>query len=321
MEIAILIPCHNEEKTIAKVIKDFKAELPFAKIYVCDNNSIDNTSLEAMTAGAEVLFESRQGKGYAMRKLLKEVKADIYVMVDGDDTYPASRIHNLLTPVWHKEAEMTLGTRLNGQSHFKWLNKIGNKIFLVLFNLLFKRKISDLLTGYRAFSDELARSLPIFSNGFEIETELTAKCIERNYRIIEVPVALKARPEGSKSKIKIVRDGLLITKTIFCLFRDYKPLTFFGFIGAVLACLGVALGSIVVNEFINTGYILRVPSAILSVGLVLSGLIASAVGLILHTTVRKFQEIEWQLRNVHRQTPQSTTCLSCQKPKIIISGS
>lgn len=297
MKIAILIPCHNEEKTIGKVIRDFKRELPIVNIYVCDNNSSDNTSSEAMTAGAEVMRESRQGKGYAMRKLLKEVKADLYVMVDGDDTYPASAVHELIEPILLGKAEMTLGTRLNGQSHFKWLNKIGNKMFLVIFNLLFKRKISDLLTGYRAFTADLARSLPIFSNGFEIETELTAKCIERNYKIAEVPVALRSRPEGSKSKIKIIRDGLLITKTIFCLFRDYKPLAFFGSIGAVLGILGLALGSIVVSEFIATGYILRLPSVVLSVGLILSGLIATAVGLILHTTVRKFQEIEWQLRN------------------------
>lgn len=296
-KIAVLIPCYNEEKTISKVINDFKHELPTAGIYVCDNNSSDNTYQEALNAGAIVLSESRQGKGYAMRKLLKEVQADIYIMVDGDNTYPAVKVHELLEPIITGKAEMTLGSRLNRKSDFKLINKLGNKIFLAVFNFLFKKKTTDLLTGYRAFTKEVVKSLPLLSNGFEIETELTAKCIERNYRILEIPVILRARPNGSKSKIKIVRDGLLIAKTIFCLFRDYKPLTFFGSIGLIFSFLGLAFGFISINGYITKEYILQIPFTILSVMFILTGGISIAVGLILHTTVRKFQEIEWLLRN------------------------
>lgn len=301
MQIAILIPCYNEEKTIAEVVKAFKSELPEAIVYVCDNNSTDLTAQEAHKAGAVVLSEKRQGKGYAMKTLLKSVQADIYVMVDGDSTYPADKVKELIQPVVLGEAEMVIGTRLHetSNSDFKLLNLVGNKMFLFVFNSCFKVKVTDLLSGYRAFSKELAYSLPIMSNGFEIETELTAKCIERNYRIVEIPIDLTPRPEGSKSKIKVIRDGILISKTIFALFRDHKPLSFFGGLGLLLIIAGLIPGVVVINEFIETGYIKRMPSAVLAVGTVLSGLISVSIGIILHTIVRKFKEIEWQIKNNH----------------------
>lgn len=299
MQIAILIPCYNEEKTIAEVVKAFKSELPQAIVYVCNNNSTDLTAQEAQKAGAVVLNEKRQGKGFAMRTLLKSVQADIYVMVDGDSTYPANKVKELIQPVISGEAEMVIGTRLHktSNSDFKFLNLVGNKMFLFIFNSCFKVKVTDLLSGYRAFSKELAYSLPIMSNGFEIETELTAKCIERDYRIVEIPIDLTPRPQGSKSKIKVIRDGILISKTIFALFRDHKPLSFFGGIGLILIIAGLIPGVVVINEFIETGYIKRMPSAVLAVGTILSGLISVSIGIILHTIVRKFKELEWQIKN------------------------
>ena len=298
-KIAILIPCYNEEITIADVIRKFREELPDADIYVFDNNSNDNTVFEAERAGATVRFERRQGKGHVVRLMLRVVDADIYVMVDGDDTYPPVKIHSLIEPILLDEADMVVGSRLakgNG-SDFKFLNKIGNEFFLTLFNSIFKVKTTDLLSGYRAFTKNVAKCLPILSCGFEIETELTIKCIEREYRIVEIPVDLSPRPEGSNSKIKIVRDGLLILKTIFALLRDYKPLTAFGIPGVLFMLLGVVPGSVVIGEYLMTGYIHRVPSAILAVGMVLSGLLVSFSGLILHTITRRFQELDNQMQN------------------------
>lgn len=298
--IAVLIPCHNEEKTIAEVVIAFREYLDNAAIYVFDNNSTDNTIECAKAAGAIVGSERRQGKGYVIRTMLRQINADIYVMVDGDNTYPANKIHDLLSPILNGEADMVLGSRLHidAFSNFKLLNRIGNKIFLNAFNWIFGVIMTDLLTGYRVFTKEVAKSLPIMSNGFEIETELTAKCIERGYRLVEVPVNLTSRPYGSHSKIKIVRDGVLILRTIFALFRDYKPLSAFGLAGLILAILGLIPGAIVIREFLLTHYISRVPSAILSVGLVLSGLLISFVGLVLHTIARRFQNLDSQVQTL-----------------------
>ncbi len=299
--IAVLIPCYNEEKTVADVVKSFKKVLPNAAIYVFDNNSTDDTVSEAINAGAIIGHEKRQGKGHVMRTMLRQIEADIYIMVDGDGTYPADKIHELLEPIITGDADMVMGSRLHKDavSTFKVLNRIGNHMFLKAFNSIFRVNITDLLTGYRVFTKAVAKCLPIMSIGFEIETELTAKCIESGYRVKEIAVNLSSRPEGSKSKIKIVRDGLLIMKTIFALFRDYKPLTAFGLFGVVLICLGLFPGLVVVREFIMTGYIERVPSAILSVGLVLSGLIFAFVGLVLHTIARRFQALDSQIKSMN----------------------
>lgn len=298
--IAILIPCYNEEQTIAAVVRAFKAQLPDAAIYVYDNNSSDSTVQEAERSGAIVRHEKQQGKGNVICAMFKQIEADIYVMVDGDGTYPADRIHDLIRPIMDDKADMVIGSRLHehSSSRFKALNLIGNKIYRLLLNKVFNVNITDLLSGYRAMNSHVVKALPLISSGFEIETELTVKCLERRYRIVELPVNLTSRPEGSTSKIKIFRDGFLILNTIFALFRDYQPFKAFGLIGLALILCGFIPGIVVIREFIATGFILRIPSAILAVGLVLSGLLVVFAGLILHTIARRFQEVDHQMRNI-----------------------
>jgi glycosyltransferase involved in cell wall biosynthesis len=298
---AVLIPCYNEEKTIAAVVHEFKAQLHDADIYVYDNNSTDRTAALAKQAGALVYCEKRQGKGHVIRSMFRQIDADIYVMVDGDGTYPADQVHNLIAPIISGEADMVCGSRLHphSQSDFKWLNWMGNKIFLHLLNSIFMVSITDILSGYRAFNRNIVKSLPILSRGFEIETELTLKAIERRYRIVEIPIDLISRPVGSISKIRIVRDGILILSTIFALLRDYKPMTAFGTVGLFFIFLGLIPGTIVIHEFLTTGFILHIPSAILAVGLVLTGILVAFTGLILHTLSRRFQELDCQLQNMN----------------------
>ena len=295
---AVLIPCYNEELTIADVVDRFRAELPDAEIYVFDNNSTDRTAAEAERAGAIVLPVGQQGKGYVVRFMFQHVEADIYVMVDCDGTYPAASVHSLIAPIINNQADMTVGSRLHGQSQsqFKFLNRFGNKLFLSALNSIFKVRLTDILSGYRAFNRKLVKSLPLFGGGFEIETELTIKALERGYRIVEVPIDLSERPTGSSSKIRLVRDGMRIIHTILALFRDYKPLTFFGAMGLIVIAAGFVPGLIVVFEFIETRFISHVPSAILAVGLVISGMLLVMVGLILHTITRRFQELNYHLQ-------------------------
>lgn len=295
--IAVLIPCHNEEATIADVVLQFQTQLPQAEIYVLDNNSSDRTASRAREAGAIVLTEQRQGKGYVVRSMFRQVEADLYIMVDGDGTYPATSVHNLIAPILNHESDMVVGSRLHPQSksQFKFLNRIGNGLLLWLANSIFKTKLTDLLSGYRAFNRKFVRGIPLFGKGFEIEAELTIKGLERGYKIAEVPVNLVQRPKGSSSKIRLIRDGFIILNTILALFQDYKPLTFFGSVGLLFIIAGLAPGLIVVLEFIHTGLVLRLPSAILAFGLLLSGLLSIMVGLILHTIARRFQELDYNL--------------------------
>lgn len=299
-KIAVLIPCYNEEKTIASVISDFRSQLPEASIYVYDNNSKDRTANEASVAGAIVRSEKRQGKGNVIRSMFAQIDADIYIMVDGDGTYPADRVHDLIKPIIDEEADMVNGSRLHSlsQSNFKLVNWIGNKIFLFILNYIFKIPLTDLLTGYRAFNKSIVKSIPILSRGFDVETEMTLKAIERGYKIVEVPVDLSTRPEGSSSKIRIVKDGLLICNTLFSLFRDYKPFTIFGLFGLCLCLIGLIPGSIVISEYLLTGYIKRMPSAVLATGLVLSGLLTIFTGFVVHTISRRFQELDCQVKNL-----------------------
>lgn len=297
---AVLIPCYNEEKTIGSVVNDFKNQLPDADIYVYDNNSSDNTAEKAQQAGALIYSEKRQGKGHVIRSMFRQIDADIYIMVDGDGTYPSDQVHNLIAPIILGEADMVCGSRLHphSESDFKWLNWFGNKIFQHLLNFIFNVRITDILSGYRAFNRNIVKSLPILSSGFEIETELTLKAIEYRYRIEEIPVDLKPRPEGSFSKIRIISDGLLILYTIFAMLRDYKPLTAFGILGLFFVFLGFIPGFVVIHEYLTTGFILHIPSAILAVGLVLSGCLVIFTGLTLHTISRRFQEVECQIQNL-----------------------
>jgi glycosyltransferase involved in cell wall biosynthesis len=296
-QIAILIPCYNEEPTIGDVVRSFRAELPDARIYVFDNNSTDNTVGSALESGAIVMREPRQGKGFVVQSMFRRVDADIYVMVDGDATYPTKLVHQLIAPILEDEADMVVGSRLHPglQSQFRQLNRWGNRLVLALLNSIFKVKLTDILSGYRAFSRNFVKGVPLFGGGFEIETELTIKAVARGFRITEIPTALTARPEGSHSKIKFFRDGFIILNTILALFRDYKPLTFFGSVGLVLILLALVPGMLVIVHLVRTGTVTHLSWAVLAVGLGLAGMLLLVVGLLLHTIVRRFQEIEHTL--------------------------
>jgi glycosyltransferase involved in cell wall biosynthesis len=301
--IAILIPCYNEEGTIGKVVRDFRAEVPDADIYVYDNNSTDATVEQARVAGALIGYERRQGKGFVVQSMFSQVDADVYVMVDGDATYPPGDVHKLIQPILDGDADMVVGSRLmkTSESEFRLLNRVGNSFFFKVINLTFKVRLSDVLSGYRAFSREFVKNIPAFGGGFETEVELTIKALARGYRISEVPVRLTSRPEGSVSKIRIVSDGFVILNTILTLFRDYKPLTFFGGIGLIFVLFGGVPGAILLVEFIKTGAAHNLPAAIMAVGLVLSGMLLIVVGLVLHTITRRFQELEYQMKTGNKE--------------------
>jgi glycosyltransferase involved in cell wall biosynthesis len=297
-QIAILIPCYNEEPTVGEVVRAFRAELPDARIYVFDNNSDDRTVACAIEAGAIVRSESRRGKGFVVQSMFREIDADVYVMVDGDATYPAPEVHELIAPVLAGDADMVVGSRLHPglKSEFRQLNRWGNRLVLAVLNSIFKVKLTDILSGYRAFNREFVKGLPLFGGGFEIETELTIKAVARGFRTVEIPTVLVARPEGSHSKIRFLRDGFLILNTILALFRDYKPLTFFGSVGLVFLVLALVPGAMVTMEWLRTGVVAHQSLAVLAVGLGLAGMLLLVVGLILHTIVRRFQELEHSLQ-------------------------
>jgi hypothetical protein len=232
--------------------------------------------------------------------MFQRVDADIYIMVDGDATYDAHAVHELIQPVLLQDADMVVGSRLHSdsKSEFKKLNRVGNNIFQGVLNSIFHVRLTDILSGYRVFSRAFVKNIPIFAGGFAIEAELTIKALERGYRIQEVPTNLVTRPDGSFSKIRHVHDGMLIVQMIVSLFRDYKPLTFFGSLGLLSMAAGLVLGVPVISEYLHTGLVPRLPSAVLAVGFMLSGMLTIAVGLVLHTTARRFQELEYQLRSV-----------------------
>jgi glycosyltransferase involved in cell wall biosynthesis len=295
--VAVLIPCYNEEVTVARVVAQFRAELPAADIYVYDNNSTDRTADEAARAGAVVRHERRQGKGFVVQSMFREIDADIYVMVDGDDTYPAAAVHDLIAPVREGRADMSVGSRLHAESRseFRHLNRWGNRLVLAVLNAVFRVRLTDILSGYRAFYRRFVKGVPLFGGGFEIETELTIKTVARGYNVVEVPVGLTHRPEGSHSKIRFVRDGLLILNTILALFRDYKPLTFFGGAGAFLVLLALAPGLYAALSSSAASPLARQLAAVAAVGLVLCGLLSVTAGLILHSIARRAQEFEYQI--------------------------
>jgi glycosyltransferase involved in cell wall biosynthesis len=300
-KIAVVIPCYNEELTITDVVTAFRSELPTADIYVFDNNSTDRTSEFALRAGATVLQETRQGKGFVVQTMFRAVEADVYVMVDGDATYPASDVHRLLEPIVSDKADMVVGSRLHSatKSEFRSLNRWGNRLVLRVLNSIFGVRLTDILSGYRAFNRKFVKEVPLFGGGFEIETELTIKAIARGWRIVEIPTTLTSRPEGSHSKIKFFRDGAIILNTVLALFRDYKPLTFFGSVGLILFLIALVPETIIAVDSLRNGFVTNILWAVFSVGLSLTGLLLIAVGLILHTIVRRFQELEHTMQVRH----------------------
>ena len=295
--VAVLIPCLDEAGTIGKVVDDFRRELPGADVWVIDNGSTDATAEVAAAHGARVLTESRRGKGFAMRAAFRRVDADVYVMVDGDDTYPAEAVHALLAPVVEGRADMAVGSRTmpGTNSDFRRLNRMGNAFYPAVIRTLVHVRLTDVLSGYRAMTREFVEGVPIASQGFELEVELTVKAAERHYRIAEVPVDLRPRPEGSHSKVSLVGDGSRVLWTIVLLFRDYRPMAFFGGIGLAAMLLGLIPGIVVIVEFIETGLVPRFPSAILAVALELAGMLSISVGIVLSAVTRRFAELESRL--------------------------
>ena len=290
----VLIPCYNEELTIEKVVKDFKRELPEADIYVYDNNSKDKTAELAEKAGAIVRRENRQGKGNVVRTMFREIEADIYVMVDGDDTYPADFVHELIKPIKNNEADMVIGDRLSNGTYQQEIKKnfheFGNNLVRGAINLLFNNKLKDIMTGYRVFSRMFVKNMPVMSPNFELETEMTLFALDKKFRIKEIPIVFRERPEGSESKINTVSDGIKVIKTIIKMFKDHKPLKFFSILFVIFLILGLVVGIPVVVEFYKTGYITKMPSAILATGLITLAVIMEQCGLILHTIVKQHRE-------------------------------
>jgi len=295
LRVAVIIPCLNEEATIGRVLDSFRERLPAAALYVVDNNSSDKTAQVAQEHGALVLRETRSGKGFAVRRAFREVEADVYLLVDGDDTYPSEDADRLLEPILGGVADVVVGTRLGSQrSEFRWVNRLGNRILLRFLNALFSVTVTDLLSGYRAMTREFVKQVPVLSAGFELETELSVLAFERGFRTVEIPVRLRSRPSGSHSKISVIRDGLRILNAIFTLLRDYRPLTFFGGAGIICVYFGVLPGLFVTYEFMQRGTV-RIPTAVLATGLVLSGLILMLVGVVLTALNRRFRELDYRL--------------------------
>ena len=301
--IAVVIPCYNEEAAIGKVIEDFKRELPETMIYVYDNNSTDNTFKVALEHGAIVRRELRRGKGSVVRRMFREVDADLYIMVDGDDTYKAVDVHKLLQTQHEQNADMVVGDRHStgeyDRQNSRMFHSFGNKLVTSLINSLYRTDLHDIMSGYRVFTKEFVKSFPIHNDGFEIETEMNMHALDKKFHIVEVPVGYKERMEGSESKLNTFKDGFLILKTIFWLFKDYKPLQFFSLVAALFFSLSLAAGVPVVMEYFNTHYITHVPLAILAVGLMLVAIVSLFVGFILDTVVRKHREI-FELRRLER---------------------
>jgi len=271
---------------------------------VYDNNSSDRTALIAGAAGARVVREKRRGKGFVVASMFEKVDADLYVLVDGDDTYPADRVHELLRPIVDERADMVVGNRLEefGKRSFRPFHVFGNKLVVSLVNLIFKCKLTDVMSGYRAFNSDFVRRVPIVSRGFEVETEMTLQALHYDFVIAEVPVPYRKRPEGSSSKLKTFSDGIKTLLTVFDIFKAYRPLLFFFILGAVLGCVGLLIGSIPVAEYLETGRIERFPSAILASGIMIVSVICVAMGIILDAINHRLRELI-RINVAHRLRP------------------
>ena len=297
-QVAVLLPCYNEEATIAKVVSDYKKLLPSATIYVYDNNSSDNTASVASAAGAIVRKEYRQGKGYVIRSMFRDVEADIYLMCDGDDTYEASDTASLISDVETGRADMVIGDRLSGTyfiENTRAFHNLGNRVVRWLINSIFKSDIIDVMTGARAFSRKFVKSYPSLVGGFEIETEMTIHALDKDFLITHHPVTYRDRPEESYSKLRTIPDGLRVLKTIFALFKDFRPLLFFGIVSSILFAVGAILFAIPLHEYLNTGLVTRFPTLIVSIAFGIMSLMSAVCGVIVDSIrkqTRTFYELE-----------------------------
>ena len=293
-KIAVLIPCYNESKTIEKVVKDYKKVLPNADIYVYDNNSTDNTDKIAKKAGAIVKYEYRQGKGNVIRSMFRDIDADCYLMIDGDDTYPKENAKEMCDFVLEGKADMVIGDRLSSTyftENKRPFHNFGNKLVRGLINTLFKSDIRDIMTGYRAFSYEFVKTFPVLSKGFEIETEMTIHALDKNFLLKEIPVEYRDRPEGSVSKLNTYSDGFRVLKTIARLFKEYKPTIFFSIISLIFFILSLVFGIPVFVEFLKTGLVPRIPTLIFAGFLMIVAILMFMCGLILEVVVKKHRQL------------------------------
>lgn len=303
-KIAVLVPCYNESKTIEKVVNDFKRELPEAVIYVYDNNSTDDTAAIAEKAGAVVRHEYKQGKGNVIRRMFREINAECYIMVDGDDTYPAEDARKMADLVLEKHSDMVVGDRLSSTyftENKRPFHNLGNKTVRTSINRIFGCDIKDIMTGYRAMSYQFVKTFPVLSRGFEIETEMTIHSVDKNMAVDNVVVGYRDRPAGSESKLNTVSDGIKVLKTIVRLWKNYRPLSFFSMIALVLIIIAAAVFiPVILVPYINTGLVPNFPTLIVLGFMVMAAIIFVASGLILDTIIQK-EKREFEFRLVSLQ--------------------
>ncbi len=292
-KVAVILPCYNEEKAIAKVIGDFRKSLPDAEIYVFDNNSNDATAAVSAAAGAKVVFVGLPGKGNVIRRMFADIEADIYVMADGDDTYEAGVAQKLVDKLVHENLDMVVGCRVDKgeDKNYRRGHRFGNRMLTGSVRNIFGGDFTDMLSGYRVFSKRFVKSFPALAWGFEIETELTVHALELRMPCGEVDTRYGSRPEDSESKLSTYKDGFRILKTIMRLYMVERPMQFFSIIGFVLAAISIILAIPIFQEFFETGLVPRFPTAILSTGLMLSGLLSFGCGLLLDNVTRGRQEL------------------------------
>lgn len=293
-KIAVLVPCYNESKTIAKVVTDFKAALPEATVYVYDNNSTDGTDDIARRAGAVVRYERRQGKGNVIRSMFRDIDADCYLMIDGDDTYPADHAREMCRLVMEEGCDMVIGDRLSGtyfQENKRLFHNFGNVLVRRLINYIFKSDVKDIMTGYRAFSKPFVKHFPVLSQGFEIETEMTIHALDKNFCLREIPVMYRDRPEGSVSKLNTYRDGFKVLLTITRLFRDYKPFAFFSIFAVFFLLVGIVMFVPVLTDYLHTGLVPRFPTLIASGFLIVVALLFFFTGVVLEVIGKKHRQL------------------------------
>lgn len=307
-KIAVIIPCYNEGKTIGKVVRDFRTHLPEATVYVYDNNSTDDTVSQATEAGAVVRHEFCQGKGNVVRRMFREIDAHCYIMADGDDTYPAEYSRQMCDMVLEKKVDMVVGDRLSSTyftENKRPFHNFGNSLVRSTINFLFRSNIQDIMTGYRAFSYQFVKTFPVISKGFEIETEMSIFAIDRNMYVKNVVIQYRDRIEGSESKLNTYSDGFKVLKTIFRLFRDYKPLAFFGALSLFLAILAAAFFLPVVIEFARTGIVEHFPTLIVCGFTAIASLLSLSAGMILESMkLKNRHDFEFQLIQTSNQLKQ-----------------
>lgn len=303
-KVAVLIPCYNEETTIKKVVEDWK-RVENTRVYVYDNNSSDNTVKIAKEAGAIVRYELLQGKGNVVRRMFREINAECYILVDGDNTYPVDNAQEMIDAVLNSNIDMVIGDRLSysyKQENNRRFHNFGNELVKTMINRMFKSDIKDVMTGYRAFSYDFVKTFPILSKGFEIETEMTIHALDKNMSIKNVTVDYRDRCLGSESKLRTIPDGIKVLNTIVQLYKDYKPMKFFGYMGLILMLLGLVFFIPVFKEYLATGLVPKFPTLIVCGFSVMTSIMSMFTGLMLETIIRKNkQDFEYRLIDIHNK--------------------